>query len=148
MKKIRLKFWMKTIWHIWKRIRWKIWKRIRWNIWARANYGESGLFWSAKIIGKGDKSLFAKASRKTWNKIIVLEPLGSADTVFFLGFSDIFGNTKVLISPRKVGDGQFGMRMGPEDCEFFIVSLMAEVGLRVVCYIRRGNKKHADLFIS
>jgi len=103
----------------------------RFQIWRKISYRDvkKFRFWSTQIRGEGDETLAKESSLKDWRKVVVLKPLGDLKTVFSVGFSDNFGNVKVSKASRRVEEGPFGMRMGPEDCRFFIVSNNGEVGL-------------------
>ena len=102
----------------------------------RVKYGDKDefKFWSSKVKGKGDKTLEKGTFLKEWTKVIVLTPKGKPDTIFSMGFSSVFGDTEVSNALRKIEEGPFGMRMGPEDCEFFIASNQGEVVLDFLCY--------------
>lgn len=119
----------------------------RWQIWKKVIYGKKNAskFWSPRIKGEGDKNLAKDSPMKDWRKIIVLKPTGEPETSFSMGFSDIFGNTKVSSAKRKVKEGPFGMRMGPDDCEFFVVSNDDAVGLKFVEYADIGDETEPEL---
>lgn len=104
--------------------------------WRSVEYrGAEFGFWSPKIKGRGDSSLANDSSMESWAKIILLSPTGKPDTMFSIGFSDVFGNTKISSAKRKVKDGPFGMRMGPQDCEFFVASAEDSIGLAFMKYV-------------
>lgn len=107
------------------------------QFWRKIEYGDRTKFkfWSLKVKGEGDKNLAKKTPMRKWRKIIILNPIGELETVFSIGYSDIFGNTKICNAKRRVGQAYFGMRMGPEDCEFFIVSNYGEVELEFIKYV-------------
>lgn len=110
----------------------------RFQRWRKVTYGDETKFkfWSPKTKIEGDKSSKNGSPISSWAKAVLLEPTvrpgGSFETTFSMGFSDAFGNTKVSSVTRKVNEGLFGMRIGPEDCEFFIVSNNEEVGLETI----------------
>lgn len=108
----------------------------RFQIWRKINYRDikKFRFWSVLVRGEGDETLAPGSSLKAWKKVIVLKPLGEPKTVFSMGFSDNFGHIMVSSASRRVEEGPFGMRMGPEDCRFFIASNNGEVGLEFVEY--------------
>jgi len=116
------------------------WKRI-------SKYEDKGefKFWSSEVEGKGDETLGKGTSLEEWTKVIVLMPKGNSDTIFSMGFSSVFGDTIVSDAVRRIGEGPFGMRIGPEDCEFFIVSNQGEVKLDFVCYAHI-DKPGIDLY--
>lgn len=89
-------------------------------------------FWSTQVRGEGDETLAEDSSLKNWKKVVILKPLGNPKTTFSMGFSDAFDHTEVSNAKRRVEEGPFGMRMGREDCRFFIVSNSGIVGLEVV----------------
>lgn len=92
-------------------------------------------FW-ASVTGKGDKSLSSGTPQGKWKKSIILKPIGELGTTFSMGFNSvIFGITRISDAIRKVEQGSFGMRMGPEDCDFFIASNDGKVKLEIVRYI-------------
>ena len=117
------------------------------QIWRKVDYGDERKFkfWSSKVKGKGDETLAKDSSLKDWKKVIVLKPIGNLKTRFSMGFSSIFGETKVSSAIRRVEDESFGMRMGPEDCDFFIVSNEGEVGLEFVEYADIDDKTKSEL---
>ena len=116
------------------------WKR-------KVEYGDKDefKFWSPKVKGKGDKTLEKGTPLEKWTKVIVLMPIGSPDIIFSMGFSSVFGDTIVSDAVRRIGESSFGMRMGPEDCEFFIVSNQGKVELDFVHYVHI-DKPGLDLY--
>ncbi len=104
-------------------------------------YGDKDTFkfWSSKIKGKGDETLEKGVSLKKWTKVIILNPKGEPDTTFLIGYVPYFGDITVARVTRRIYRGPFGMRMGPEDCEFFIVSNHKEVELEFVRYAPIGE---------
>lgn len=113
----------------------------------RVEYGSKDefRFWSEKVKGEGDKDLEAKRPLEKWRKVIILKPKGSPDTIFSMGFSSVFGDTIVSNLVRRIEEGPFGMRMGSEDCEFFIVSNQGKVELRFSRYADI-NESGIDLY--
>ncbi|MBU2540099.1 hypothetical protein KJ786_02985 [Patescibacteria group bacterium] len=87
-----------------------------------------------------------KSCRKDWRKIIILMPTGDPKTRFSIGFykDDIY---KLSTATRKVRNGPFGMRMGPENCGFFIVSNKKDrrLGLKFVEYADIDDKTYSKL---
>lgn len=120
---------------------------MKYQRWRKVDYGKDRKlkFWSCKIKGKGDKDLAEGSPLRDWKKIIILEPVGDPETTFSMGFSTVSGDTKVLSVDRKIKKGPFGMRLGPEDCEFFIASNNNEVGLEFVEYIDIADKSKSEL---
>jgi len=105
--------------------------------WRKIEYNNTTefKFWSEKAKGKGDESLPPGTPFESWRKIVILKPLGEPESTFSMGFSSIFDGAEISDATRKVKDGPFGMRMGPEDCEFFIVSNDGKVELEIVQYV-------------
>ena len=122
-------------------------KVTRWQIWKKVIYGNKNAFkfWSPKVKGESDKDLSKDSPMKDWRKVIVLRPIGNPETTFSMGFSDIFGNTKVSSAKRKVKQGSFGMRMGPDDCGFFVVSNDDMVELKFVEYADITDEAKSEL---
>ncbi len=122
-------------------------KTVKWHSWKGILYGDTGRFkfWSAQITGEGDENLSKDAPMKDWKKVVVLRPLGNPETVFAIGFSNKFGSTKISTAPRKIKEGPFGMRMGAEDCQFFITSNTEAVKLELVGYVDVDDKSQANL---
>ncbi len=117
-------------------------------VWRTTNYGKNRKieFWSNRIKGKGDKTLPKdSASRRGWNKVIVLKPIGSPETTFSMGFIPASGDTKLSDIIRKIEKGPFGMRLCPDDCELFIASNDGEVKLKLVRYAHIGDKTKPEL---
>ncbi len=114
-------------------------------------------FWSDLVLGKGDQILSPSQSFMfgpinwlikyfTWKKYIVLRPtiidrgISTEDIEFHVGFwSKRFGVCKVSSATRHVSGGPFSMRMGPEDCHFFIVA-DKEVELSIAGYVHGDIK--------
>ncbi len=122
--------------------------RIKWSrFWHKVNYGDKRKFkfWSPQVNGMSDKALAKDSSLKDWKKVIILRPIGDPKTTFSIGFKDILGNTKVSSAVRRVGEGSFRMRMGPENCDFFIVSNKNEVGLEFVEYANISDETKSKL---
>jgi len=106
-------------------------------VWRTTNYGKNRKieFWSNRIKGKGDKTLPKdSASRRGWNKVIVLEPIGDPETTFSMGFIPASGDTKVSNIIRKIEKGPFGMRLLPDNGKFFIAGNTGKLGLEFVKY--------------
>ncbi len=122
-------------------------KRFQIWLWRKINYGDvkKFKFWSAQVKGEGDQTLAKDSSLQDWKKVVVLAPLGSPKTTFSMGFSDAFGNTKVSTATRRVKEGPFGMRMGPENCLFFIASNKGIVELEVVGYTTIDDETRSEL---
>lgn len=117
------------------------------SVWWKVTYG-NGMgfhFWSSRINGEGDTNLVKGSPRSKWKKIIVLKPTGDPEASFSMGYCDTFGNAKISSARRKVKEGSFGMRMGPEDCEFFIASKKSyPVNLEFVEYADIDDKNKSD----
>lgn len=122
-------------------------KTKRFQIWRKVGYGDTRKFrfWSPQVRGEGDETLAKNSSLKDWKKVVVLRPTGNPKTTFSMGFSDVFGNIKVSSATRRAEEGPFGMRMGPEDCRFFIVSNGGAVGLEVVGHTTIDDATKSDL---
>lgn len=120
--------------------------------WTDVIYGSTGIGrfkeWSNIVLGKGDETLrpskpkmlgFWNWLKKNWRwkKFIILMPYGDLETEFKMGFySKQYGICKISSAIRKISDGPFAMRMGPEDCYFFVVGT-EEIVLEIVGYIRK-----------
>lgn len=119
-------------------------KRVQ--IWKKTGFGNRRRFrfWSNRVGAEKDDNLPPDASLPTWIKVAILVPKGRAETVFHMGFADTFGNVKVSSAKRRIGDGPFAMRMGPEDCEFFIASKKAEVRLELKGYSRIVSRRKEE----
>ena len=116
--------------------------------WRKINYRDGRFqYWSAEIKGERDPKMAEGSSLKDWKKVVLLRPLGSSATTFSMGFSDLSGQSKVSSSTRRVGDGLFGMRMGPKDCLFFIVSNNGTVGLEVAGYTTINDATKSELVL-
>ncbi|OGD24254.1 hypothetical protein A2Z10_03285 [Candidatus Azambacteria bacterium RBG_16_47_10] len=121
--------------------------------WDDVEYGKerirSFLCWSNLVEGRGDEKL--KPSRSSmlgafnwlrkyfrWKKYIILVPKTKVyDVPFRVGFySKQLGVCKISTAVRNASDGPFAMRMGPEDCHFFVVG-KASIELAVAEYIRK-----------
>lgn len=86
------------------------------------------------VYGEGDKELHRSAPKSVWTKCIILKPTGANDVIIRPGFrSNAYVIAKVASSTRKVSDGSFAMRMGPDGCHFFVISTQ-EVQLEIVGY--------------
>ena len=124
-------------------------KKIVLQFWRKVRYGDRRQFkfWSARMTAAGDQSLMDTVHpyrMKDWKKVAIFSPSGVPDTVFFVGFSDIFGNTKISSIPRRIKDGLFGLRLGPDDCQFFVCSNDGEVGLTLAEYTTIDAEARAD----
>lgn len=119
----------------------------RFQRWKKVNYGNKKKFkfWSHKIKGEGDKALTKDSPLRDWKKIIVLRSIGDPETTFSMGFSTVSGDTKVSNVLRKIKKGSFGMRLGPEDCNFFIASNESKVGLELVEYTDITDESKLEL---
>lgn len=110
--------------------------------------------WSNLVEGKGDERL--KPSRSSmlgffnwirkhlfWKKYIVLAPKSPhGDVSFLVGFYDMQNNIcKVSSISRHISDGPYAMRMGPENCHFFVVGT-GEIELSISGYIRKDMDLH------
>ena len=107
----------------------------RFQRWRKVEGGDKKKFKfrSSLVKVEGDKSLSKDAPIRSWTKIILLRPVGLLGRCkFSMGFRAIDGTTKISNAVRKTGDGCFGMRLGPEDCEFFIASNDGRVYLEAV----------------
>lgn len=112
-------------------------KKKRFQIW-RESHKKFG-FWSKRVRGFGLEG-------KSRTTVIILNPTGSPKTVFSIGFSDVSGNnSKISNATRRVEEGPFGMRMGRNDCDFFIVSNNGEVGLELVEYANINDITKSEL---
>jgi len=119
--------------------------------WVDADDLSPGAFYSEFVLGERDKTLKPSRSKMLgpinwlikylrWKKYIILLPELKDDKVkdaeFLVGFkSEKFDICKVSLISRIISDGPFAMRIGPEDCHFFIVSKY-DVKLKVVGYVR------------
>jgi len=116
-------------------------KKIRWQIWRKVLYLKTNLrkfkHWSNLVSGEGDGILDPSAHKDTWEKFIILVPNGNLDTEFRPGFySEKFDICKVSSRVREISDGPFAMRMGPDDCHFFVVGT-DKVELEIAGYIKK-----------
>lgn len=109
-----------------------------WQTWVDVKYGKQPMpipfdKWSNLIKGEGDEDLpsskgmsrFGRWMWKwSWKKLIVLEPIGPPDALFKVGYwNKELGICQISFnSERYVSDGPFAMRMGPEDCYFFVLA--------------------------
>lgn len=105
--------------------------------------------WSNLVEGVGDERLGSSRSAMVgsfnwfrkhllWKKYIILAPkAGRRDVNFRMGFySKQFNICKISGAVRNVSDGPFAMRMGPENCHFFVVGT-GEIELSIAGYIRK-----------
>jgi hypothetical protein len=119
----------------------------RFQVWRKINYGDAKKFkfWSPQMSGKGDGTLTKGAPLNDWKKVIIFSPRGYPKTAFSIGFKDISGLSKISRAIRRVEQGPFGMRMGPEDCNFFVASNEGEVRLEVLGYADINDKTRSKL---
>ncbi len=126
-------------------------KKVYFQNWQDITYCKTPLgnfkYWSNIVFGKGDENLKPSKSsmlgflnwlrkNREWKKFIILLPEGDSNTIFRMGFySEQFRICKISSATRKISDGPFAMRMGPEDCYFFIVGT-GEVKVKIPGYIR------------
>lgn len=108
-------------------------------------------FWSGKEHCVGDSRLSQEAPKKKWKGVFLFAPTGSLDAIFYIGIVSPSGVAQILSNKtRRVKDGFFGMRVGPQNCEFFVASDDAMVQLQGIdCVDRRDVKdsfKDADLY--
>lgn len=99
-------------------------KIMKWQRWRNITHGGEGKFkfWSGLVKVEGDKTLEKGCPMKNWKRAIVLGPVGDSKVRFSMGFKAIDGTTKISTATRRIEDGLFCMRLGPDDCEFFIAS--------------------------
>jgi len=102
-------------------------------------------YYSSSVKGEGDEDLPEDASMEEWTKVIILKPTGKNKTIISPGFETVFGDVLVSNATRRVGSNPFGMRMGPEDCQFFVVSNEGEVGLEFVEYAHIDDDRYRSL---
>lgn len=128
-------------------------RTILWQSWETVFYGRKGVenFLYASNLVKGERDDSLRPSRSPmlgpinwiikclkWKKYIILVPKGGLHTKFQVGFYDeVYGTCKMSSAIRKVYDGPFAMRMGPNDCYFFIVGYNEVVTLEVAGYTRK-----------
>lgn len=99
-------------------------------------------YWSDPVTGEGDPGVrsygtgFFQWIGKVlfWNKLIVLVPKGDPGTHFKIVFHSSDGLCMFSSAVRQIKDGPFKMRMGPENCDFFIVGGEGEVQLEIAGY--------------
>ncbi len=121
----------------------------RFQRWKKVNIKEDFKYCSGFTEVKGDKNLPENAPREEW-KIVIFEPAprpgGSREATFSMGFMLPDGTAKVSNVKRKINDGPFAMRIGPGDCNFFIVSDETPVALQVWdCMSREEAEKEESL---
>lgn len=117
-------------------------------VWRGTNYGKNRKlkFWSNKIKGEGDETLPKDSpSLRGWKKVIVLKPIGAPETTFSMGFIPVSGGAKISDIIRKIKKGPFGMKLFPDDGEFFIASNTGKVGLEFVKYTDMADKIESEL---
>jgi len=106
-------------------------------------------FWSNKIKGKGDQTISKDLLfPRDWKRVIVLRPIGDPETTFSMG-SVIAGTNKVKVSNivRPIRKGLFGMRLGSDDCEFFVASNTGKVKLEFVKYTDIADETEPELSV-
>lgn len=126
--------------------------------WLPANYKKSkhGSFehWSNLARGKGDPRLpqrpknyykgFLGWLRKNWEwkKCIILKVVGKPEAEFVVGYRTINSDgceCKISSDKKIVANGPFAMRLGREDCEFFIISNEPSIRLEFLGYMDRDS---------
>lgn len=117
------------------------WRRIKYRNRKRFH------FWSPQITGKGDETLAKDAPIHSWRRIIVLKPIGGNNNAFRIGYKDFLGNTKISNAERVIRQGPFGMRMGPQDCNFFIASNDGKVDLELGEYFDKDDEAISKLTV-
>lgn len=108
--------------------------------WTSVVYGETKGFthWSNLVLGLGDENLKQGDGFLKWKKLVILIPSGNSDVRFQVGFyGKGTGICGISSTVRMVGDGPYAMRMGPEDCNFFVVSNDGPVELKIAGYVRK-----------
>ncbi|HXK32105.1 MAG TPA: hypothetical protein VJ378_01370 [Candidatus Paceibacterota bacterium] len=122
-------------------------KRIWLQSWNNVFYGETTRFkfWSAQILIEGDKSLPERTPMGKWRKVAIFNAIGDPDTVFSVGFIDFLGRCRVSGATRKVRQGLFAMRLGREDCRFFIASNKGEVRIECLGEADINDKQKAHI---
>lgn len=124
------------------------WKKCR----VGNEFDEGFRYCSNYVLGKGDETLKPSHSpmlgpinwlRKHlfWKKYIILMPASDDPTAKFrVGFYSRKYNLCMVSSVAgSVSDGPFVMRLGPDDCEFFVIATK-KVTLKMVGYIRKEIK--------
>lgn len=141
-----------------------------WRPWRRAEFGSTDLgrffVWSPaicckpsgdKLAGKGGKNYGTGVFnwlRKNlyWRECVVLEPFNGSDSQFIIGFygeGEKYCWLAPLSAVRRVSDGPFAMRLGPEPCYFFVVGT-ALIDLVEIDRVTRGTPEDsaaADIVI-
>ncbi|HCP09063.1 MAG TPA: hypothetical protein DIT25_04695 [Candidatus Moranbacteria bacterium] len=120
-----------------------------WEIVNLGNFLPGGfIVWSNPVTGRGDSKAqhyglgFIDWIKKAmfWKKRIVLRPMGNLKTEFRIAFhSKTHDLCMVSSAVKRVGDGPFMMRMGPEDCDFYVIGNDL-VNLECVGYTRGSMK--------
>lgn len=79
-----------------------------------ADYGPGAMNWLRKKLN--------------WPECVVLDPVAGADAEFVMGFSTQGaepGKMLCMVAPfsaaRRINDGPFAMRLGPQPVKFFVV---------------------------
>ena len=138
--------------------------------WKKISYPEVGFktpariyrSWSPKVFAEGDESLDEESPQHIWQewrvvhwtKVVVLNPTvqdeEKEDVEFTVGFTNKFGDTEIATGiSRRVNEALFAMRMGPDDCHYFIVSKEegVELGLEIDHYtIEDELNEHITLY--
>jgi len=104
------------------------------------------LFWSKKVTGIGDKTLNDNSKIPEWKRIIILEPKGDPKIIFEIGFQAFNGSIEMTTVSREINQGPFAMRMGREDCKFFIASNQGELDLKIDRYADINDDLDIDLY--
>ena len=84
---------------------------------------------------------------QTWNNIAVLKATSEQPTEFFLGF--LKANRCQYLKHEFTTDMEFGMRIGPEDVNFFVFpkDLNSLIKLEFVEQTTEDNPKYPDLIL-
>ena len=88
---------------------------------------------------------------RNWHFCMVLEPIGDRDTMFKIGYCDSAG-CKIAPVERFVGEGLFAMRVGPKECDYFVIG-DKKISLRKVVRLsiksreaREGEYKEVKIY--
>ena len=81
-------------------------------------------FFTKPVVGGKDRLLeILSKKRFFWTKKILLRPIsGNGERTFFIAFRDKSGKCKYWSELRTIKEGSFYILIGPEDCEFFLIS--------------------------
>lgn len=74
-----------------------------------------------------------------WNLCVILEPIGDRDTMFKIGYRDS-ASCKITPIERFVREGLFAMRVGPKECDYFVIG-DKKISLREVARISRKSRE-------